>query len=120
VALSVTPGPTALRPLAPVHLTASRDAAGVHLRWIRRTRIDGDGWGLEVPLGEESEAYALDILTPSGAVVRTLSSTASQALYATALELVDFGAPQPSLRVRIAQLSATVGRGFAAEATLAL
>ncbi|WP_322516466.1 glycoside hydrolase/phage tail family protein [Rhodopseudomonas palustris] len=119
-ALSVTPGPTALRPLAPVHLKVRRDADGVHLSWIRRTRIDGDGWGNEVPLGEDAEAYAVDILAPDGASVRTLISAAPQALYPAAFELADFGAPQPGLRVRVAQLSATVGRGFATEATLAL
>jgi hypothetical protein len=35
-------------------------------------------------------------------------------------ELADFGTAQTSLRVRIAQLSATVGRGNAAEVTLAM
>ncbi|MBI5130281.1 MAG: glycoside hydrolase/phage tail family protein [Rhodopseudomonas palustris] len=120
VALSVTPGATALRPLAPVHLTAARTADGVQLCWIRRTRIDGDGWGLDVPLGEEAEAYAIDILAPDGAVVRMLNSSVPRALYEAALELADFGAPQTSLRVRVAQLSATVGRGFAAAATFAI
>ncbi|WP_041798318.1 baseplate multidomain protein megatron [Rhodopseudomonas palustris] len=120
VTLSVTPGPTALRPLAPVHLRARREVDGVNLSWIRRTRIDGDGWGLEVPLGEASEAYVIDILAPDGALVRTLSSAAPQALYPAASELADFGAPQQGLRVRVAQLSAGVGRGFAADATLAL
>ncbi len=118
VALTMTPGATALRPLAPVHLRASRDAAGVHLSWIRRSRIDADSWDGEVPLGEDSEAYVVDILTPGGAVVRSLSSASPQALYPAALELADFGAPQPSLRVRIAQLSATVGAGLAADAVL--
>ena len=54
VALTVTPGDTALKPLAPVHVAARRAGDGIHISWIRRTRIDGDGWGIEVPLGEES------------------------------------------------------------------
>jgi len=120
VELTVTPGATALRPLAPVHLQARRGADGVHLWWIRRTRIDGDGWDGEVPLGEEREAYALAILTAAGAVVRSIDCAAPTALYASADELADFGAPQASLRVRVAQLSATVGEGFAADATLSL
>ncbi|MCG6203143.1 glycoside hydrolase/phage tail family protein [Rhodopseudomonas sp. HC1] len=118
VALTVTPGATALRPLAPVSLQASRDAAGVHLSWIRRSRIDADSWEGEVPLGEDSEAYTIEVLTSGGAIVRSLSSTSSNALYAAALELADFGTPQSTLRVRIAQLSATVGAGFATEAVL--
>ena len=62
VALTVTPTDSALKPLAPVHVTATRMSDGIHISWIRRTRIDGDGWGIEVPLGEDSEAYTLQIL----------------------------------------------------------
>ena len=47
-------------------------------------------------------------------VVRTLSDATPSVLYAAADEIADFGAPQASLAVRVAQLSATVGRGFAA------
>jgi hypothetical protein len=119
VALTVTPGDTALKPLAPVHLAAVRAGDGIHISWIRRTRIDGDGWGIEVPLGEESEAYVLEILS-GGMVVRTVACTSPQALYAAADELADFGAVQISLHVRVAQLSSTVGAGRATEVTLAV
>ena len=119
LALAATPETTALMPLAPVHVKASRGASGVTFTWIRRTRIDGDSWVGEVPLGEASERYAVDIL--SGAdVVRTLSVTTPTALYGAADELADFGAAQTSLTVRVAQVSATVGRGFAAEAVVAV
>jgi hypothetical protein len=119
VALMVTPGDTALLPLSPVHVAAVRAGDGVHISWIRRTRIDGDGWGVEVPLGEGVEAYALDILS-GGSVVRSIACAAPQALYAAADELADFGAAQASLHVRVAQISATVGAGHAAEVTLAV
>lgn len=120
LSLSATPGTTALRPLAPVHLRARRESGGIVLRWIRRTRIDGDSWAIsEVPLGEASEAYEIDILDGT-TVMRTLSAGAPSVLYAAADEMADFGAPQASLSVRIAQMSAIVGRGFAAEATLSL
>jgi hypothetical protein len=39
-------------------------------------------------------------------------------LYAAADEIADFGAAQTTLSVRVAQLSATVGRGIAAAAAL--
>ena len=71
----------------------------------------------EVPLGEDSEQYALDIMSGSD-VVRTLTAPAPAAFYAMADELADFGAVQASLIVRIAQLSATVGRGFATQVVL--
>jgi hypothetical protein len=119
VALTVTPGDTALKPLSPVHVAAVRGGDGIHISWIRRTRIDGDGWGIEVPLGEESEAYVLDILSGSS-VVRSISCSTPQALYAAADELTDFGAVQTGVHVRVAQISATVGAGHATEVTLAV
>jgi len=117
LALEATPQATALRPLSPVHPRATRAAEGVRISWIRRTRRDGDSWTAgDVPLGEEREAYAVDVL--SGAtVVRTLNATEPSVLYPAADEIADFGAPQSSLIVRIAQLSATVGRGFSTSAT---
>jgi GTA TIM-barrel-like domain/Putative phage tail protein len=118
VACVATPQATALRPLAPVHLRARRGAGGVTLSWIRRTRRDGDSWAtLDQPLGEDGEAYAIDILSGAN-VVRSLAAAQPSALYPAADELADFGAPQASLAVRVAQLSATVGRGFAAQSTL--
>ena len=102
-----------------MHLKARRGGSGVTLSWIRRTRIGGDGWGLDVPLGEEREAYEVDILS-GGAVVRTLASDAPSVLYAAADELADFGTPQGSLSVAIYQLSTTVGRGTPAQTILAV
>lgn len=119
VALTVTPDTTALLPLSPVHLRADRQSDGTHISWIRRTRTDGDGWGVEVPLGEDSEAYVFDILSGT-TIVRSLACSTPQALYAVADEIADFGAPQTSLHVRVAQLSSTVGAGHPAERTLTL
>jgi hypothetical protein len=118
VELTNTPQATALRPLSPVHLRAARGGTGILLRRTRRSRIDGDSWVAEdVPLGEASERYEIDIL--DGATVkRTLAADAPQVLYAAADEIADFGAPQLSVSFRVAQLSATVGRGVAAQATL--
>jgi hypothetical protein len=120
VALNLMPLPIALQPLSPVHLRAVRDASGVRISWVRRTRRDGDSWSAaEVPLAEEREAYEVDIL--AGATVkRTLSTTVPTAVYAAADELADFGAAQNSLTLRVVQLSSTVGRGIAAQATLQL
>ena len=117
LALEATPQATALRPLAPVHIKAARGGSGVTFSWIRRTRIDGDSWVGEVPLGEDSEGYAVDILSGT-TVVRTLTATTPSALYAAADEIDDFGAAQTSLGVRVMQVSATVGRGFAAQMTV--
>jgi hypothetical protein len=118
VAMEAAPQSTALRPLSPVHLRATRTNDGVQISWIRRTRREGDSWAAgDVPLGEEREAYAVDILSGS-TVKRTLDAAEPGVLYPAAEEIADFGAPQSSLTVSIAQLSATVGRGFSANATL--
>ncbi len=119
VALTVTPQATALLPLSPVHVKARRDSDGIHISWIRRTRIDGDGWGIEVPLGEEVEAYTIDILS-GGSAVRSIACSISEALYANADELADFGSAQTSLHLRVAQLSSTVGAGHPTELTLTI
>ncbi|KTT68652.1 phage tail protein [Sphingomonas endophytica] len=64
-----------IAPPAPVRLRATRTATGTTLRWVRRSRL---GWrwddGLEVPLGEEREAYAVTI--GDGAEARPLMSDA--------------------------------------------
>lgn len=119
LALTATPQATALKPPAPVHVRARRDAAGVIVTWIRRARYDADSWVGEVPLGEDAEQYDIDILSGAG-VVRALHVTAPTALYAAVDEIADFGSAQASLAVRVSQVSATVGRGFAADTTLNL
>lgn len=113
VALEHTFRGLGLRPLSPVHLRGARAANGdVEVSWIRRTRVGGDGWEApEVPLGEESERYEVDILDAGGQPVRTLVSDRQHAVYGIAEQIADFGAPQASLGVRVYQMSASYGRG---------
>ena len=100
----------AMKPYSPVRPRARRIPGGVAISFIRRGRVDADGWGLtEIPLGEEREEYLLEIM--DGAVVKRAVNTAMpQFLYTD--ETADFGAPQTLLRLRIAQVSATAGYGF--------
>jgi hypothetical protein len=108
-------GPAQVRVL---DLAAARSGAGVTFSWIRRKRGPMPAsWDVTVPLGEDSESYEIDVLSGS-TVVRTLHATTPSALYAAADETADFGGPQSSLAVRVYQMSATVGRGFPAAATL--
>jgi hypothetical protein len=106
-----------LRPLAPVHVGARREAGDIQIGWVRRTRVGGDGWETaEVPLGEAAELYEVDVLTPGGEVVRTLVSEAPAVTYSAAQQTADFGGPVAALHVAVAQVSAVYGRGIARRA----
>lgn len=110
-----------LRPYAPAHVRAVRNVPGpgdISVSWVRRTRVGGDSWDVvDVPLGESSEAYDVEIL--DGATVkRVLSAGTPSVVYSAADQIADFGAVQPSCAVRIYQLSATYGRGTAREAVI--
>ena len=116
--VSATVGPLALAPFAPVRVTARREPGGIRLAWTRRTRVDGDAWEpLDVPLGEASEGYEIDIFDGTG-LRRRLTATEPTVLYPAADELADFGAPQATLSVGIAQMSAVVGQGIERAATV--
>ncbi len=108
-----------LKPFAPVHVKGVRDGAGnLTLSWIRRSRIDNQ-WrdGVDIPLGEENERYEIEILD-GGDVVRTIEVTSTTASYSAADQILDFGSPQSSIDVKIYQLSALIGRGYTAEASI--
>ena len=100
-----------LRPLSPVHVKATRASGDFQITWIRRTRSGGDSWELpEVPLGEESESYEVEIL--DGATVkRTLSTSQPNVTYSSADQIADFGAVQPSVSIKVYQTNVIFGRG---------
>ena len=108
----------AARPLSPVHVRGTRNNGDLALSWIRRTRRGGDNWtNPEVPLAEASERYEIDIL--NGATVkRTLSTATPDLTFTSAMQVMDFGALQASISVRIYQISADWGRGVTASATV--
>jgi hypothetical protein len=108
----------ALMPYAPTHARARRTAEGVAISFVRRGRLDADAWEpVDIPLGEASEAYELEIALPSGGV-RTLAGATTSILYPASDELADFGAPQSAFSVAIFQIGANVGRGFPLVRTL--
>lgn len=96
-----------LRPYSVAHLRARAVAGGTEIRWIRRTRVDGDSWTApEVPLGEEREAYVLR-LERGGAVLHEVETTVPVWLYPAAWRAAD----GPGVVLRVAQLSARFGAG---------
>ena len=117
--LTVTTTGAAARPYAPTHAGLARRGDDLVLTWIRRTRIGGDDWSqVEVPLAEESEAYDIDILGATGAVLRTLTAAGPTATYTAAMQAADFGGPVTRLSIALFQISQTFGRGAALRTTL--
>jgi hypothetical protein len=100
-----------LKPLSPVHVRGEFSSGDLIIGWTRRTRIGGDGWErTEVPLGEDSEAYEVDIMNGAD-VVRTLSTGAPAGTYTASAQLADFGVAQASYSIRVFQVSPVFGRG---------
>ncbi len=120
VEFTATPGASSLKPYSPVRPRGRRTAAGIEISFIRRGRVESDAWEpVNIPLGEESEAYQIDIRSGNN-VVRTLSGNATSLVYPQAQELTDFGAAQTQLDVEIYQISAAAGRGFSLRTNISI
>jgi len=79
-----------MRPYSPAHLSVAADAAGGDVfSWVRRTRIDGDSWqSTEVPLGESSETYLVQV-SENGAVIRESQVSTPEFTYSAAAKTAD-------------------------------
>jgi hypothetical protein len=128
VAMSFTPEGAGLRPFSVAHVEQPwcrpRSPGDLTIRWVRRSRaLAADNWqGREVPMGEELEAYEVEILEGQ-AVKRVLETSVPHVTYTAAQQTADRGTllgPGDTLDIRIFQLSARVGRGAAKAVTLQL
>jgi hypothetical protein len=111
-----------LKPYAVVHVGGGRNADGdVLINWTRRSRISGE-WrsGVNVPIGEEAEAYEVEICDAGYTTVkRTITGlTSPTATYSAADQTADGITPGDPVALRIFQLSSIVGRGYEARATI--
>lgn len=113
-------GLLAEKPLAPVHLSGRRTGEGILIRWIRRGRVDADGWqATDIPLDESSERYRVEVLEDE--TVRRVAEVSEPVwLYAAAAERTDFTSPKDHISVRVRQLGRAVPWGTAASAVLPL
>lgn len=110
----------ALETFSPVHVRGERGDSpeDLTITWTRRDRLyQTMRDGVELPNSEADESYSIDIIDGS-AVVRTLTSSTPSVVYTAADQTTDFGAPPAEVTVRVYQLSAIVGRGTPAEATI--
>ena len=110
-----------VRPWAPAHLRAVREALGdVRITWVRCARIGGDSWGPgEPPLGFPSESDVLEILD-GGDAVRTETTSVPSFTYVAAAQTSDFGSLPGSLHIRFAQVGESGATGFNIELTITL
>lgn len=116
---AITPQGVALKPWAPAHLAGQRDDDGnLLITWTRRTRLGG-GWQSH-PVYEESVRFEVEVRDAEAGVLANtyVVQVANQFRYTDDQQTTDFGSTQPSVLVRLYQISATVGRGYMAEATL--
>lgn len=108
----------ALEPFAPVYVAGERTGGDLVITWIRRDRFGQElPSGTALPMSESSEAYEVDVMD-GVTVLRTLTSTSETATYTAAMASADFGSMPGAVTVRVYQMSATVGRGYVAEATV--
>lgn len=107
------------RPLSPVHVTGARDGSNnLTIAWTRRSRIMQPGLGYGEPaLGEEVEAYEVDIIV-GGVAVRTIAASIEAASYSAANQATDGITPGNPVTVDIYQLSVERGRGHARRAVI--
>ncbi|MEM6487337.1 MAG: glycoside hydrolase/phage tail family protein [Pseudomonadota bacterium] len=117
VEATAVPTGAGLVPFAPAHLRAARAGDGaVTLRWVRRTRVGGDSWyGADVPLGEESERYAVRV-RQGGVVLRTAEVTAPAYVYDAAAQAAD--GVTGGFEMDVAQVSAVAGPGSRRSVTI--
>jgi hypothetical protein len=106
----------ALKPLSPVRLRLQVSAGDVVARWVRRSRT-GFGWAdfVDAAVAEASEAYRVDI-SLDGRAARSVTVTTPVLVYSAGDRATDGGGTV--VAITVAQLSAAVGPGGVATASL--
>lgn len=123
VDLQMAGGVRAQLPLSPVHLRCAAVPGGnLSLNWVRRGRIDADSWlGEDIPLGEESERYRIEVaLAGGGGALRTAETPTPQWTYPAALQALDFPSRPAAVVFTVRQISPSAGAGLPARRTFTL
>lgn len=90
----------------------------IEINWVRRTRVGGDSWGVtEVPLGEEVEAYVVEIFS-DGLLLRREELTEAHWTYTASDQSAD--GVNGVIEIQVAQVSALYGPGYAAQTQIAI
>ena len=110
VDMSLAGGTRAKLPLSPAHLTAAWQGNDLRLTWIRRGRVGADSWdGDDIPLGEESELYRIEVAAVGGEPVRTVEVAAPEWTYAEAEMATDWPVRPAEVEIRVGQVGRECG-----------
>ena len=94
-----------LRPLSPCHLAR----VGRAVSWVRRTRVQGDGWdGPDVPLGETQERYSVRLVRAGAVLAQAMVGEPRWTIPEAAWNAAQGGG---SFAIEVAQLSDVFGAG---------
>lgn len=113
-----------LKPFSPIDVRATRDGSNnVTFTWHRRTRLTVrmiGPLGISIPLGEDSEAYKVEIYSAGSplTLLRTISVASETASYSAAQQVTDGLTPGDPINVRVYQISSTIGAGYPLEAVV--
>jgi hypothetical protein len=112
-------GGVAETPYAPTNLYAEVSGSDIAISWDYRSRI-ATGTN-PTNHGEASLSFEIDIIDDDGTtVLRTLTATTNSKTYAAANITTDFGSIPAEITFRVYMMSALVGRGYMAQATMTL
>ena len=116
-AQSFTNAAVGLKPYSPVQLSGSRDGSNnLTINWVRRTRIGGE-WRdyVDVSIGESTLSFDVEVWNSTyTTLIRTISGVNNVTASYTASEQTSDGlTPGDTVYLKIYQISATVGRGYA-------
>lgn len=107
------------KPYAPCDVIGTRDNSNnLTITWKRRTRIGGEWQDYsDVPLGEETKSYEIDIYD-GATVVRTITATTESTSYTAAQQTTDGLTPGDPVDLIAYQVSATIDRGYGTTKTV--
>jgi hypothetical protein len=111
--LALIGGLRARLPLSPAHLSAEWQGSDLAVTWLGRGRIGADSWeGDDIPLGEESEVYRIEVSEVGEEPVRVVEVTAPEWIYTDADMAADFPARPVDVLIEVRQVSASAGEGL--------
>lgn len=118
-AVQYVPNGKSRRPWAVANLKVNRNGNTWNMSWLARNQFDPELQDFKpTPKPGMFGGYALNIVNPGdNTVVRSITQQNSTFDYTEAMQVEDFGAAQPTIKIQIAQIDRVVGLGYKTEDT---